>query len=110
MAEISDILATLLERTREDKVSWQTTAAESTFLAVLGKASVTIEESSFPEYNVVLRILNHEGRQIESLIIGPTTSPQQDQQLEELYSKARRIALGVDSQLEDLLKELESDS
>ena len=108
MAEVTEILTTLLERTREDKVGWQTTADESTFLAVLGKASVTIEESEYTN-KVVLRILNQEGRLIESLAISSESTAAVDDQLTELYTKARRIALGVDSQLEDLLKELETE-
>jgi len=106
MAEISDILTTLLERTRQDKVGWQTTVDESTFVAVFGKASVSIVEFGYPE-TVMLRILNQEGRQIESTA---GTTAEEDEQLKELYSKARRIALGVDSQLEDLLKELQAGS
>ena len=109
MAEISDILITLLERTRQDKVSWQTTADESAFVAVLGKASVSIED----DYNVgmTLRILNQEGREIES--VGghqPSVRPTLEQldQLRDIYTMARRIALGVDSQLDDLLKELQA--
>ena len=112
MAEIADILTTLLERTRQDKVGWQTTAEESTFVAVLGKASISIQATNYQE-TIILRILNQEGIQIESMVgVGrfAETTEEQDEQLKELYSKARRIALGVDSQLEDLLKELQAGS
>ena len=112
MAEIADILTTLLERTRQDKVGWQTTVDESTFVAVLGKASVAIENLEY-EGTIALRILNQEGREIESMVGGGRSSQtilEEDEQLKELYSKARRIALGVESQLEDLLKELQAGS
>ena len=109
MAEIADILTTLVERSREDKISWRTSADESTFVAVLGKASVSIEE----DYSqaMTLRILNQEGREIESM----SRSVRSDQalleelaQLQELYAMARRAALGVGSQLDELLKELQA--
>lgn len=110
MAEITDILTTLLERTRQDKVGWQATADESTFVAVLGKASVAIEDIRY-DGMIVLRILNQEGIEIESMVgVGASTktTQEEDEQLKELYSKARRVALSVDSQLEDLMKELEA--
>ena len=115
MAEISDILTTLLERTKQDKINWQTTADDYAFLAVFGKTSVMIrEEDSEFDFTVVskplvLRILNPEGREIERLSSetlpggNPTVT-----QLRELYSMARHMALGVDSQLDDLLKELQA--
>ena len=112
MAEITDILTTLLERTRQDKVAWQTTADESTFLVVLGKASMTIHEGLHDD-SVILRILNQEGREIESMYSGSDseqTTASEDRQLQELYTMARRIALGVDSQLDELLKELQAEA
>lgn len=111
MAEISDILTTLLERTRQDKISWQSTADDSAFLAVVGKGSVMIIEDQLYENIFVLRILNSEGREIESMAGGSRsaqTNLEEGVQLRELYSMARRIALGVDSQLDDLLKELQA--
>ena len=112
MAEISDVLTKLLERTEQEKLSWQSTDDDSTFRADLDKASVTIEKDVFDDL-FSLRIHNLEGREIESLVGGgrsTVTTPHEDQQLRELYDKARRIALGVDTQLEDLLKELEADA
>ena len=117
MAEISDILTTLLERTRQNKVSWQTTADESAFVAVLGKASVIIEENTSSyvtligehvEPGVILRVLDSEGRNLEQLHVGYREGGEWAEQLRELYSEAKRIALGVDSQLDDLLKELQA--
>jgi hypothetical protein len=107
MAEISDILTSLLERSKQDKINWQLTANEFLFLAVLGKTSVTIEELSI-ERNMILRIRNQEGREIESLSTWPLMIEEQDKQLRELYREARRVALGVESQLDELLKELET--
>ena len=65
MAEISDILTKLIERTNQDKVSWLTTADDRAFIAVLGNASVMVLQDS-SEY-LILKILNAEGREIEQL-------------------------------------------
>ena len=113
MADVTDILTKLLERTNLDKVSWQSTVDDSTFLAVLGNTSVAINEEygDYGQLQYVLKILNQEGREIERL--GSYTSNKDGEtshdELSELYLKARRIALGVDSQLDSLLQELEAD-
>ena len=114
MAEISDILTKLLERTNQDRISWQTTADEKTFLAVLGSSSVSIDEdySRSGGRVYVLKVLNQEGREIErisSKIPLAEDVNTSNRELSELYIKARRVALGVDSQLDSLLQELEAD-
>ena len=70
MADISVILTKLLERTNQDKISWQTTADEDAFLAVLGNSSVSIsaQHSLLISSEYILRILNHEGREIERIV------------------------------------------
>ena len=107
VAETTDILTRLLERTNQDKVGWQSTSDEDTFTAVLGNASVLILVDRTNA--AILQILNQEGREIERLDSGTQEGQQWGYQLRELYSRARRIALGVDSQLDDLLQELEAD-
>ena len=108
MAETWDILTKLLERTNQDKVNWQTSSDEYEFLAVLGEASVTIRQYDHFGKHAVLRILNEEGREIEELDSQTGEGSEWYEQLRELYSKARRIALGVDSQLDALLKALDT--
>lgn len=109
MADVADILSTLLERTNQDRIRWQTTADDETFLVVLGNSSVSISEGSVGSYpkQYTLKILNQDGREIERMdSVQP--SPY-DYLLSDLYLKARRVALGVDSQLDTLLQELESE-
>ena len=109
MADITDILTKLLERTNQDKVSWQTTADDDTFIAVFGNVSVAI--STYGQWGETMRltILNKEGRVIERLDNDTAEGQQWESELAELHTKAKRIALGVDSQLNDLLKALDSD-
>ena len=108
MAEIADIISKLLERTNEGKVSWRTSVDENTFTAVVGKTSTLVYGYGDPRsrQEVQLRILNSEGREIERY----DTKTEFDQLIEldlvELFTKARRVALGVDSQLDELLKAL----
>ena len=112
MADMSVILNKLLERTNQNKIGWQTTADERIFVAVLGNSSVSIsEEFDFIDVDTVhiFRILNDEGLEIERLSSDSSTNPTVIRWLQELYTKARRVALGVDSQLDKLLQELEAD-
>ena len=107
MAEVSDILAKLLERTNQNKVSWQTTVDDDAFIAVLGNASVRIHVDQYSD--TILKILNNEGREIEQIDSGVDDGSQWKSELNALYLKARRIALGVDSELDELLRELEAE-
>lgn len=113
MANISDIVTKLLERTNQNRIGWQTTADDKIFLSVLGNNSVSISEKSeldffAPAY--VLRILNHEGREIERITSDSIIGSSERGRLQQLHEKARRIALGVDGQLDELLQVLETDT
>ncbi|MDA0734202.1 MAG: hypothetical protein O2860_06430 [Chloroflexi bacterium] len=110
MAEITDVLAKLLERTNENKVNWQSTSDENTFVAVLGNLSVSIGTLGEWDERVVLHILNREGRVIESLVGGTGQGNQYwTPDLYDLHTKAKRVSLGVDSQLDELLAALDED-
>lgn len=106
MAEITDILNMLNERTQQDKVRWRATAAAEAFTAVLGSFSVVIEHDRLNDN--VLRVLDKSGNEIDRLDKFNPKGGSWRAELSELYATARRVALGVDSQLDELLKELES--
>lgn len=110
MAEIQEIATKLLEATKQGKVTWQTTAVEDAFVAVIGERSVVME--SFRdgwEEGVRLKILDKEGRELEAL-----TNFQKIEgkvwgiELWELYNAARRVALGTENHLKELLSELDA--
>ena len=118
MAEVTDIITKLLERTNENKVSWQTTADEDTFIAVVGDTSTLVSayegrlDLMAGKQEVRFRILNREGREIERYdtsftILNFERLKDIDNSLAQLYAKARRFALGVEDQLDELLKALE---
>ncbi len=108
MAEISDILVKLLERTNLDKVDWQSAAEESAFMALFGTTSVVISSDDLE--GVIFKIVNQESRMIEDMSSDFGDGRDRAIELRELYSKARRIALGADSQLDRLLQEIEADT
>lgn len=109
MAEVTDIITKLLERTNEDKVSWQTTADEDTYAAVVGDMSalVSARAARFADQDVSFRVLNSQGREIARYDTGTSGDFNIVGRLRELHSSARRVALMVDSQLDELLKALE---
>ena len=109
MAEITDVITKLLERTKENKVSWQTTAAENTFLAVIGKTSALVSafEGMMGTHHFQFRILNERATVIANYETPTDLDTEIRGQLRELHELARRMALGVDSELDELLKALE---
>ena len=109
MAEISEILLKLLERTNQDKVVWKTTVDERAFITVVGENSVVVQQDD-RLYGIEMRILDQQGREIDRLQFEGTASAPVQSQLRDLYHQARRLALGVDSQLDKLLQELEADT
>ena len=107
MAQISEILLKLLERTDQDKVIWKSTVDERAYITVIGENSVIIQEDHRP-FGFEMRVLDEQGREIDWLQFEQAASVQSP--LRDLYHKARRLALGVDSQLDKMLQELEVDS
>ena len=109
MAEIADIISKLLERTNEGKVSWKTSVDEKTFTAVVGSTSTLLSanDDALGNQRVRFRILDKQGREIERYDTFHQFDAKILHNLTELYVKARRTALGVDSQLDELLKALD---
>lgn len=108
MADVTDIIAKLVERTGEGRVVWQTSADEDTFIAGVANTSVSVSayEDNYGDQRVRFRILNWEGREIELYDTGISADDEIRATLTQLHSMARRVALGVDSQLDDLLEAL----
>ncbi len=105
MAQITDVLTRLIERTSEGKVPWQTTTDEQTFVAVYGKLSALIQIDDYDD--IVLKILKS-GNEIERLdsteeAAGKNWEPR----LASLHQMARRVALRVEDQLDELLVEID---
>ena len=106
MADIRDIADKLLERTEQKKINWRPTVSEDTFTAIIGDWSVSISTHLLLRgHKVNLRVLDNSGQLLEEISATPSQGPSFGR-LEDLHSKAKRSALGIDQQLEGLLAEL----
>jgi len=121
MANIAEIAKLVLERTQEGRLAWEATAGENSYLATLGNQSVRISrgydgmESNAPVYS--LSVLNKDGLEIENLStpIGEWMKALQERAfatpidkntLPMIFLLARRRALEVDKELDELAKVL----
>ena len=108
MADITEILDKLLERTTQGKVPWKSTAGEQTFVAVIGNLSVMILRDA--GHQPALKILDKSGREIDVLDADRSEGRKWREDLWRLHEEARRVALDIGTQLDELLKELEKDA
>src|SRR5258708_1448493 len=100
MAVPSELIDTILTRTREGKLEWSE-LSRAGFTAPIGTNSITIDRVGGGGY--VLRIANENGTVIERTTIEDRGSPT----LEEIYETARRQALRVDETLYNIKRNLE---
>ena len=117
-------LQALLERigamSRNDSVPWTETSAETAFQASVNQYTVTIEKEHLGQdwgedvYGYVFRIQDNEGKLLDEVrprdfpeytLFGGRELPKDA--LRDLYDRARRKALQVDKQLDDLLASLD---
>lgn len=110
MAEITEILTKLAGSTDQGKIDWKPTANERAFMAAIGNLSVVIRSDADDE--PILQILDSSGREIDRLegwtYSGSGELVDWKSNLLSLHWKARRIALDVDTKLDELLKSLET--
>ncbi len=119
MANIAEIAKLVLERTKEGRLAWEGTADENSYLATLGNQSVRISRGSLAgdEYHF-FSVLNKDGREIETLSTTPDdaysnwilehvyATPIDKNTLPIIFQLARRRALEVDKELDELAKVL----
>lgn len=116
ISRLMEFIRLLNEATDRNGIRWEPTLDEEEFRAILHAGMVKILKKGenipgiignplFGEEKFILQILDASNRVIDFLIPG---SPEEAEQLKELFWKARRSALGVDQLYGDLLKELQS--
>ena len=105
----------LARKTANDELEWKETADPNTFQVSFVNYSITIEERYVPEQNLpdyLVTIRNSEGNAIDSF--SDTFLDQRSmgyyKVMRDIYQKARRQALGVDSALDEILNELEGNT
>ena len=102
MAEITDVLLKLKERTNQGKVAWRATPESQTSVATIGSNSAMV----WPEFyaNAVLSILNASGDEIEKFQAAVSDDDYWKAVVLDLQRAASRVALGVDETLDALGK------
>ncbi len=116
MAEMSQIVSRLNALTRHNRVPWKATSDKSAFVAVYGDLSVRItSRGDEPRNAVVLGVYDRQGNLLDSASYDASMPPapqlnviQQNDysDLKPLYQSARRIALGADQSLSNLLERI----
>ncbi len=99
MAKIEAILQKLIQLSNEGKIEWAPTVDPLKFSAALGSSSVVIAKDGHTFY---LNLLNRSGDDLDHMDSGEWGNPS----MEQLYDLARRRALNVDAELDNVLVEL----
>ena len=105
MAEMTDVIHKLAERTSEGRVPWKTAVGESSFSARLGNLLVLISSDS--SSNIRLSVRNEKGAEVDS-VESSNLVPGHSVRLNRLYISARRAAMGTDQTLAELLEFLDA--
>jgi hypothetical protein len=102
MAEITDVLLKLKERTTQGKVAWRATPESQTSVATIGSNSGQTMAELLPI--AVLSILNASGDEIEKFQAAVSDDDYWKAVVLDLQRAASRVALGVDETLDALGK------
>lgn len=105
--QFAALIEKLLALSREDRVSWEETADEDTFLATESRFVVTIEQrrGDWDSLYYRVRISDKSDKVLEDASV--SSADPRYAETKELYELARRRALRVDAQLSELLLSLD---
>ena len=104
--KLASLVTTLLEKSRASKVPWRATASDNIFLCGFGGYGVSIRAwtTTTGGRQRSLSIVNEDGVEIETLLAYSRSSEFDD--LDEMFTLARRSANNVEEGLDRLLREL----
>ena len=110
--KLSHLITTLINKTKEGKVSWSPTINDDEFLAGFSRYVVSIKVGYDNEFRQerpfrTLILSNQDGRTIDAKVEYATDSSDYEE-LGELFMVARRSAYNAEESLNSLLQELES--
>jgi hypothetical protein len=112
--KIYNLMIKLLARTRAGDLTWEGTTSDEAYLTSLATFSVKVSQvwdDYGRESNILLSISDSGGRAIEGSrddeLADKLHDPAVRVMMRDLYTEARRAALGVDAALDKLLSELE---
>jgi hypothetical protein len=100
----------LFDKTTAGQLHWEPTANQNTFQLSLSNYSTLISKELDPDepgHYILLRICNEEGQVIEELYEGEAVNAGFSD-MRALFNLARRIAMGVDKALDEMLDVLKS--
>ncbi|HXP25873.1 MAG TPA: hypothetical protein VN891_08825 [Steroidobacteraceae bacterium] len=108
--KLTTLLIELAKRTRNGSFTWDPTATAGVYQASFPRYTLQLSVRRTPigSEDYVLTILNSEGTVIEQAADTDFANRLQDAlpMMSEMYSAARRQALGVDGAIDDILGEL----
>ena len=109
MAKVEEVVDKLLERTEQNKIGWETTVTENTFITVVGNLGVSIglPRPALIDDTVRLRVHDKTGEVVQELKADRNGYGATYYKLRELHQKAKLKAQGEDTGLDELLAELE---
>jgi hypothetical protein len=109
--EYLPVITKLLQKTKERKIEWKGTYESTTFICALqGQYSFEIEKARFSSgtwYRKLTMKDREEGEVFVARAVVPTDTSSNDndqlfQMLDELYERARRVALDVDRKVNEI--------
>jgi hypothetical protein len=113
--QIDRLVEKLSDLTRADKVVWQETAAENSFLTSVGQSIVVVGRvNSDPSAPCFIRILDATGKTIEEAYVPNLSASDRDTTMKDLarlrtlLEMARRNAMKSEKVVSDLLSSLEA--
>ena len=103
MVPLIDLATSVLQRTRDGKLTWNELSSAS-YVATVGEDSIIIARVSGPFYT--MRFVNPQGTEIDKISPNVLNS-EENSTLGEIYELARRQALKVDETLLNLKRMLD---
>jgi len=106
--KLLSLLRRIYEKTVQGELRWEPTANGSAFVVAFARFSLSLQrlyDQAEDSYYVLLRISNDKGQTIEELYQASAVRIG-FRNMDELYERARRIAMGLDEALDELLTEL----
>jgi|SRR5271165_2285425 len=100
--KLIDVAKALYERTVTGDLSWETTAKQGMFQVSFPNYSVLVLEE---DGDVTLKICNEQGQVVEELKESQAIASRFSN-MRELFEGARRIAMGAEHALDELLRNL----
>jgi hypothetical protein len=99
----------IFEKTKNGELRWEATANSNVFAVAFPKYSVSLErvpETDDTRGFIVLRISNDRGQTVEEFSSWQA-SRSGFEDMAELFDRARRIAMGLNEALDELLRDLD---